>query len=347
MHSLFDIPALKQLWKTRRWGQPAWQTFERGLFVDLWDSYAAMHDSLPAPVREALAAEVPFEPLTCVQQAQSSDGTLKVLFETADGLKLESVLMAYNSPNKPARYSVCVSSQIGCPARCSFCATATMTYARNLRADEIIAQVVWFNRHLIKQGSRVHNVVFMGMGEPLLNYEAVKQALEGLLTQRYFQMGPRHISVSTVGILPGLEKLLADGLTVNLAVSLHAPNDSVRNQIVPINRAYPIADLMEVLDRWCETYNKDIFYEYVMLRGVNDQPEHARELGELLKNRRCRFNLIPYNPGPGLKELQPTEQEQIYLFADQLREAGLQVLIRHTFGQDIAAACGQLAVQSV
>lgn len=342
--SLLDLPALKTRWKAQRWGQPAWQAFEKNYFEQLASSYADLE--LPEPVRAALEADVPFFPLRLTGESAASDGTLKVLFETEDGLKLESVLMRYSGPGKKDRYTVCVSSQVGCPARCAFCATATMKWSRNLRSDEIVAQVLHFNRVLKARGARVNNVVFMGMGEPMLNYDAVKAALDLLLQQRKFQMGPRQITISTVGIVPGIERLLADGVKTCLAVSLHAPNDTLRTSIMPINKAYPLADLFAVLDRWTAQSSKDIFYEYVMLRGVNDQPEHIEQLAEWLKDRPCRFNLIPYNPGPGLQELAPTEREQIYAFAEGLRAHGLHVLIRHTFGQDIAAACGQLVVKA-
>ena len=342
--SLLDLPALKALWKQRRWGQPAWQAFEKGYFEELWPDYAAS-TGLPEPVRQALEAEVPFFPLQLAHESRASDGTLKLLFETHDGHLFETVLMCYRA-GKGERYTVCVSSQVGCPARCTFCATATMKWARNLRSDEILAQVIWCNRLLKSQGARVNNLVFMGMGEPLLNYEEIKSSLDTLLQQRKFGLGPRHITLSSVGIVPGIERLIADGVPVNLAISLHAPNDTLRSHIVPINKSYPLETLFASLDRWSQNSGKDIFYQYVMLKDVNDRPEHITELAGWLKNRPSRLNLIPYNPGPSLQELDPTERGQIFTFAEGLRAHGLHVLIRHTFGQDIAAACGQLVVQT-
>lgn len=341
--SLLD-PALKTLWKQRRWGQPAWLAFEKGFFETLWHDYDDA-DTLPEPVLEALKAEVPFTPIQPVHESLASDGTLKLLFESVDGHKFETVLMKYSAPNKPDRYTVCVSSQVGCPARCVFCSTATMKWSRNLRTDEILAQVMWCNRHLRARGARVNNLVFMGMGEPLLNYDNVKGALDMLLVQRKFGMGPRHITVSTVGIIPGIQQMIADKLTINLAVSLHAPSDQLRSQIIPINKSYPLPKLFAQLDEWTNITGKEVFYQYVMLKDRNDGPEQILGLADWLKDRPARLNLIPYNPGPSLEELDPTEREQIYAFAAGLREHDIHVLIRHTFGQDIAAACGQLVVR--
>lgn len=341
--SLLDIPALKILWKERRWGQPSWQAFEKAYFEDLCGSYAELHD-LPSQVVSALSNEVAFFPLQVSEEFLSTDGTLKLLFETHDGLKFETVLMRYSGAGKADRFTVCVSSQVGCPARCSFCATGTMKWSRNLSAEEILAQVVYFNRRLKASGARVNNVVFMGMGEPLLNYAEIKQALDTLLEQRKFGFGPRHITLSTVGIVPGIEQLMADQVSANLAVSLHAPNDELRSSLIPINRSYPLDSLFESLDRWTKQTGKEVFYQYVMLRNINDQPEHIAQLASLLKNRPARLNLIPYNPGPALHDLDATERKEIFAFAQKLREHGLHVLIRHTFGQDIAAACGQLVI---
>jgi 23S rRNA (adenine2503-C2)-methyltransferase len=343
VRSLLDLPALKALWKERRWGQPAWQAFEKAYFEDLCGSYAELN-TLPEQIVAELSQEWTFFPLEPSQEYLAEDGTLKLLFETHDGLKFETVLMRYNPPGKPDRFTVCVSSQIGCPARCAFCSTGTMKWSRNLKAEEILAQVVYFNRSLKASGARVNNIVFMGMGEPLLNYAEVKRALDTLLEQRKFNLGPRQISVSTVGIVPGIEQILADRLPTNLAVSLHAPNDSLRSSLIPINNSYPLATLFESLDRWTRQTGKDVFYQYVMLRDINDQPEHILQLASLLKDRPARINLIPYNPGPALQDLDATERAQIFGFARNLREHGLHVMIRHTFGQDIAAACGQLLV---
>jgi 23S rRNA (adenine2503-C2)-methyltransferase len=345
--SLLDLPALKALWKERRWGQPSWQAFEKAYFEQLACSYEEL-EAVPSQIVAALRKDVAFFPLEVSQEFLAEDGTLKLLFETHDGLKFETVLMRYSAEGKADRFTVCVSSQIGCPARCAFCSTGTMKWSRNLRAEEIVAQVVYFNRRLKSQGAngaRVNNIVFMGMGEPLLNYVEVKQALNMLLDQRKFNLGPRQISVSTVGIVPGIEQLLADQLPTNLAVSLHAPNDELRSRLIPINGSYPLATLFASLDRWTEQTGKAVFYQYVMLRGINDQPEHIQQLADWLKARPARLNLIPYNPGPALQDLDPTEREQIFDFAQRLRAHGLHVLIRHTFGQDIAAACGQLLVR--
>lgn len=344
MISLLDLPALKLLWKERRWGQPAWQAFEKAYFEDLAESFDAL--GLPDKVSEGLLAETEFFPLTPTQQALAGDGTLKLLFRTSDGLNFETVVMRYGGKGKPERFTVCVSSQVGCPARCGFCSTGTMKWSRNLTAAEIIAQVLWCNRYLRPQGARVNNIVFMGMGEPMLNYAEVKTALSTLLEQRKFNLGPRQITVSSVGIIPGIESLIADRLPVNLAISLHAPNDELRSRIMPINKSYPLPDLFAAIDKWQAVTGKEIFYQYVMLRGVNDSPEHIQQIAGWLKDRPGRLNLIPYNPGPSLQELDATEREQIYAFARGLREHGLHVLIRHTFGQDIAAACGQLVVQA-
>ena len=345
MLSLLDLDALEALWKERRWGLESWRRFEKGFFEELWEDYDRFCE-LPEALIGHLRDHVPLFPLRCVSQSEAADGTLKLLFETSEGLKLESVLMRYGGEGKPERYSVCVSSQVGCPARCAFCATGTMKWGRNLRSDEILAQVLWCNRWLKARGQRVQNLVFMGMGEPLLNCDQVFTAIKALLDQRKFSLGPRRITLSTVGIVPGLERLLASGLPIRLAVSLHAPTDTLRSYIVPINKSYPLDVLMPVLDRWTAAHDKQIVYEYVMLRDLNDGQQQAAELTRLLAGRRAYVNLIPYNPGPGQFELHPSPRERIYAFAERLRAGGIRTIVRHTFGRDIAAACGQLAVNS-
>ncbi|TAK05649.1 23S rRNA (adenine(2503)-C(2))-methyltransferase RlmN [Patescibacteria group bacterium] len=274
--------------------------------------------------------------------AQSKDGTIKVLFKLLDGKEIEAVMI----PNKEFR-TICVSSQVGCAMKCGFCATGTMGFKRNLTADEIVDQVLYFERLLKSrgEGEKVTNVVFMGMGEPLQNLEAVLPAVEQMNDEQGLGLGARRISISTCGIVPGILKLADYPLQINLAVSLHAPNDEVRSKIMPVNRAYPLEKLMAACKTYLEKTNRKLFIEYVMLRGINDTPELARELGELLRPfvPLVQVNLIPFHQT--FFSWKPTPRPEIERFQEAVMAEGVPCTIRHSAGVDIAAACGQLANQ--
>ena len=287
--------------------------------------------NLPAALRERLVAEVPLSTLSVRAEAKSDDGTVKTLFDTADGRPLEAVLMRY----RDGRRSVCVSSQSGCPLTCTFCATGQMTFGRNLSADEILDQALHFRRI-----EPIDHVVFMGMGEPTMNLDAVLGACE-----RLPDVGVTHrrTAISTVGWVPGIDRLAECEMPVALALSLHAPNDGLRSQLMPVNDRYPLAEVLAACERYRARRRRKVFVEYVMLDGVNDLPEHARQLAALLDPRIYKVNLIPYNPTGAYDGSSP---ERIESFRAILAEHRLAATVRLTRGRDIDAACGQLAASA-
>jgi 23S rRNA (adenine2503-C2)-methyltransferase len=289
-------------------------------------SYEQM-TNLPAALRERLADSVPLSSLVLDAEAKSDDGTVKALFRTDDGRPLEAVLMRY----RDGRRSVCLSSQSGCPLTCTFCATGQMKFGRNLSADEILDQALHFRR--IEQ---IDHAVFMGMGEPTMNLDAVLAAC-ALLPD--LGVTHRRTAISTVGWVPGIERLTECEMPLSLALSLHAPNDELRSRLMPVNERYPLADVLAACDRYLARRRR-VFVEYVMLDGVNDRAEHARQLAGLLDPRAYKVNLIPYNPTGAFDGSPP---ERIERFRAILAEAGLTATIRLTRGRDIEAACGQLA----
>ncbi len=284
--------------------------------------------NLPAALRARLTERVPLSTLAVASETTSQDGTVKTLFHTVDGRPIEAVLMRY----RDGRRSVCVSSQSGCPLTCSFCATGQMSYGRNLSADEILDQALHFRRR-----ERIDHVVFMGMGEPMMNLDAVLGACEGLPA---IGVTNRRTAVSTVGWVPGIERLSECEMPISLALSLHAPNDLLRSQLMPINDRYPLAEVLGACERYRARRRRKVFVEYVMLEGVNDRPQHARELAALLDPSQYKVNLIPYNPTGSYRGSSP---EQIERFRAVLAEQRVTATVRLTRGRDIAAACGQLA----
>jgi 23S rRNA (adenine2503-C2)-methyltransferase len=300
-----------------------WEWTARGA-----SSYAEM-TNLPASLREALEARVPFSSLKVAHEAHSKDGTLKVLFRTADGHPVEAVLMRY----RDGRRSVCLSSQSGCPLTCTFCATGRMRFRRNLTAGEILDQALHFRRI-----EPIDHAVFMGMGEPMLNLDAVHEA-----ARRLPDLGVTHrrSTVSTVGWLPGLRRFVDEvAEPIRLALSLHAPTDALRSELMPVNDRYPLEAVLAECRRYALLRGGKVFVEYVMLAGVNDAPEHAESLAALLDPKLFKVNLIPYNP-TGLYE--GSSRVAIGRFKNVLDRAHLPATVRLTRGRDIAAACGQLA----
>jgi 23S rRNA (adenine2503-C2)-methyltransferase len=308
-------------------------------------SFDQMSD-LAKSLREKLATTARIQGLEVISQQISADGTIKWLFNVGDGNAVESVFIPEDD-----RGTLCVSSQAGCAVGCRFCSTGHQGFSRNLSAGEIVAQL-WFAEHFLRQhlnrGDRViTNVVMMGMGEPLQNYNELIPALRVMLDDHGYGLSRRRLTVSTSGVVPMIDRLAQD-CPVALAVSLHAPNDELRDNLVPLNRKYPIAELLETCDRYLAHAPRDfITFEYCMLDGVNDQPEHARQLVELVRRHAtggvwCKFNLIPFNPFPasGLKR---SPAERVQAFAKILLDAGIVTTVRKTRGDDIDAACGQLA----
>ncbi len=302
-----------------------WEWLARGA-----GSYEEM-TNLPAPLRARLAESVPLSTLTVEAEAHSDDGTVKTLFHTDDGRPLEAVLMRF----RDGRRSVCVSSQSGCPLTCTFCATGAMQFGRNLSADEILDQALHFRRV-----EAIDHVVFMGMGEPTMNLDAVLCAIDSLPD---LGVSHRRTAISTVGWVPGIERIAECRMPIGLALSLHAANDELRSKLMPVNDRYPLAEVLAACERYRATRRRKVFVEYVMLDGVNDQAEHARELAALLDPRGYKVNLIPYNP-TGTYDGSPAER--IESFRAILAAGGLTATVRLTRGRDIDAACGQLAVSA-
>jgi len=284
--------------------------------------------NLPIALREALAGSVPLSTLSLGAEAKSDDGTVKALFHTDDGQAIEAVLMRY----RDGRRSVCLSSQSGCPLTCTFCATGQMKFGRNLNADEILDQALHFRR-----AEQIDHVVFMGMGEPMMNLDAVLAACE-LLPE--LGVTHRRTAISTVGWVPGIDRLADCEMPIGLALSLHAPNDGLRSQLMPVNDRYPLAEVLAACERYRANRRRRVFVEYVMLAGVNDRPEHARELAALLDPGAYKVNLIPYNP---TGTYDGSSAEEIERFRAVLTEHRLPATVRLTRGRDIDAACGQLA----
>ena len=321
--------------------------------------FSQMSD-LAKSLREKLAAHAVVQALPVIQQHMSADGTIKWLFDVGDGNAVEAVFIPeYSdagekqspSPASPLdRGTLCISSQAGCAVNCRFCSTGHQGFNRNLTTSEIVAQL-WFaehflRRHLQTEERVISNVVMMGMGEPLQNYGEVIPALKTMLDDHAYGLSRRRVTVSTSGVVSRIDKLAQD-CPVALAVSLHASNDALRDVLVPLNKKYPLAELMEACQRYLQYAPRDfITFEYVMLDGVNDQPHHARELIDLVrssgKGAWCKFNLIPFNPFPQ-SELKRSPQAAVQAFSKILNDAGIVTTVRKTRGDDIDAACGQLA----
>jgi 23S rRNA (adenine2503-C2)-methyltransferase len=303
-----------------------WQWVARGSA-----SYAAM-TNLPARLRTLLEEQVPFSTLEVEREAQARDGTIKALFRTADGRPVEAVLMRY----RDGRRSLCLSSQSGCPLTCTFCATGQMRFGRNLTASEILDQALHFRRQ-----DAVDHVVFMGMGEPMMNLDGVLGACDRLPD---LGVTPRRTAISTVGWIPGIERLSADPRPIRLALSLHAAEPALRSQLMPVNDRYPLADVLAACHDYYRRKRRKVFVEYVMLAGINDSHQQARALAETLDPRVYKVNLIPYNPTGSAYE--GSSPKSVDAFRAELERHGLSATVRLTRGRDIDAACGQLAARA-
>ena len=313
------------------WGEPAyragqvWEWAARGA-----GGYDAM-TNLPVALRARLAEHVAFSTLTVRDEARSSDGTVKALFHTADGRPVEAVLMRFGD----GRRSLCVSSQSGCPLTCTFCATGSMRFGRNLSASEILDQALHFRR-----SEAVDHLVFMGMGEPMMNLGAVLEACARLPAAG---IAHRRTAISTVGWIPGIERLTEEPMPVRLALSLHAADEALRSELMPVNDRYPLGDVLEACRDYHARTRRRVFVEYVMLAGVNDRHEQAVALAQALDPRAFKVNLIPYNPTGRFDGSSPAAIEA---FRAVLRSHGLTATVRVNRGRDIAAACGQLAASA-
>jgi 23S rRNA (adenine2503-C2)-methyltransferase len=301
---------------------------------------------LAKSLREKLRTAARIEALPVITRNESADGTIKWLFDVGDGNAVESVFIPEDD-----RGTLCVSSQAGCAVGCRFCSTGHQGFSRNLTTGEIVAQL-WFAERFLRQHLKtservISNVVMMGMGEPLQNYSALVPALRTMLDDHGYGLSRRRVTVSTSGVVPMMDRLGQD-CPVALAVSLHAPNDELRDNLVPLNRKYPLAELLDACNRYLEHAPRDfVTFEYCMLDGVNDQPEHARQLIDLVRHHAgrgvsCKLNLIPFNPFPQ-SGLTRSPNTRVVAFAKLLSDAGIVTTVRKTRGDDIDAACGQLA----
>ncbi len=306
--------------------------------------------TLSKELRAALAEKFSIEPLKIVNTHESSDNVVKLLLECDDGERIESVLI----PSR-GRITQCISSQAGCAFGCAFCASGMHGLIRNLSAAEIVAQVVSACRLLrsrssestpeVQSAPRPGNIVVMGMGEPFTNYENVLKALRILNDQRGINIGARHITVSTCGVVPGIEQFAREGVQFELSVSLHAPTDTLRNQIMPVNHRWPVSELLRACKQYTSNTGRIVTYEYTLISNFNDRPEHADALIKLLKNQHCKVNLIPLSPVAGFVG-QPPDHIQALRFLDKLHKARLNVTMRKSRGKDVNAACGQLRFKS-
>lgn len=309
----------------------------KSVYVDLIDNWDEC-TTLPLSLRERLQDECSLSIKSEAFDAKKGD-TIKTLITLEDGKQVETVLMRH----KDGRNTVCVSSQVGCPMRCTFCATGDLGFGRNLTVDEIILQVLFFARYLKSEGGktgRISNIVFMGMGEPFLNYDNVIEAIHILNDKDAFAIGARHISISTCGLVDKIKKFTKQPLQLNLAISLHAPNDELRSVLMPINKKFSLREVMGALDEYIEKRGRQVMFEYLMIDGINDKEIHAKQLAALMQSPLYMVNLIRYNPTGKYK---PSKAQSIKKFKNILMRAGVRVTQRQTFGGDINAACGQLA----
>jgi 23S rRNA (adenine2503-C2)-methyltransferase len=329
-----------RVWLVER-GQPAYRVRQiRGALAQ-GRRIGDLHE-VPAPLRAELAEAFRASSLEEVRRWDADGGaTTKRLYRMHDGYTVEAVLMRY-----PRRATLCISSQVGCPIKCPFCATGQGPFGRNLQDSEIVDQAIDATRTLRQEGRRLSHVVFMGMGEPLANLPAVLPAIRRLADPEWLGISPRRITVSTSGLVPRMDRLAESGLPVTLAISLHAARDQLRDELVPINRRYPLAQVLGAADRFVERIGRRVSYEWVLLSGVNDQSRDADELIALLRRRLAHVNLIPFNPVDDTPYHEPAPS-QVRYFANRLEAAGLGVTVRDTRGRDSEAACGQLRARAI
>jgi len=321
------------------------------IYQGLAISFDEMTD-LPKTFRNRLAQKVQLHSLTSTHEVVGHDGTIKTLFTLSDGKTIESTLMSYPTAKGGTRHTICLSTQVGCPIGCPFCATGQQGFERNLTPGEIIDQVLYFARRLQDQNdeadtesnkpaAHISNLVFMGMGEPLSNYDAVLQAIEMLNSPQGFGLGARNMVISTAGLIPQIKRLSQEKLQIGLAVSLHASDDALRNELVPINKKYPVGQLIAACREYCETSGRRISFEYALFEGINDSVNQARSLAKLLAGLNCHVNLIPSNLTDS-QGFRPPARGTILAFQKELARLGIACTLRQRRGLDIDAGCGQL-----
>lgn len=342
MKSLYDFnyDQMRELaedfgWKPFR-GHQIFQWLYRNRVFDIDEM-----TNLSKETREILHQNFYINPLQLIRKQVSHDGTTKFLFQTHDGALLESVMMVFDYGK-----SICVSSQVGCNMGCAFCASGLTKKKRNLTSGEMVAQVLYVQKELDKTQDRLSHIVVMGTGEPFDNYENLMNFLSTVNHDRGLGIGSRHITISTCGIVPRIYDFADEHTQYNLAISLHAPNDTLRDQLMPVNHAYPLKDLMQAIDYYCQENNRRLTFEYILLNGVNDFLEHAKQLAKLLKGYNAYVNLIPYN-SVDEKGFKSVSHEEAMVFYDYLMKQNVRCTIRKEHGNDIDAACGQLRIKEI
>jgi 23S rRNA (adenine2503-C2)-methyltransferase len=341
--SFFDL-ALADLQATlESWGEPVYRARQiwQAVYRDLAASPAAI-STLPKPLREKLSAAFTFNSLTPAAEIKSSDGqTRKYLFKLPDGKAIEAVLMGYEK-----RRTTCISTQAGCAMGCVFCATGQMGFQRHLSAGEIVQQVLWFARELKARDDRLTNIVVMGMGEPFHNYEGTLRAVDVLTDPEGFNFGARRITLSTVGLVPMIERFALEKRQVNLAISLHAATDDLRAELLPINKKYPLAEVFRAARAYYAATHRRVTFEWALIASKNDSPEQALALAKLAAGLPCHVNVIPLNPTRGYAG-QASTRERVARFKSLLEEHGIPCTVRVRRGIDVDAGCGQLAIKRV
>lgn len=342
MQSLYDFTyeQMRDLAESFGWKKFRGHQIFQWLYRERVTDFDAM-TNLSKDTREILKAHYSIDPLRLVRKQVSHDGTTKFLFATEDGSLLESVMMVFDYGK-----SVCVSSQVGCNMGCAFCASGITKKKRDLTSGEMVAQVLKIQRELDKTNDRLSHIVVMGTGEPFDNYENLMTFLETVNHDRGLGIGSRHITVSTCGIVPRIYDFSKAHTQYNLAISLHAPNQALRQELMPVSKAYPLDELMEAIRFYGQENNRRLTFEYILLKGVNDQPEHARQLAKLLKGLNAYVNLIPYN-SVDEKQFKSVKHDEAMVFYDLLMKNHVRATIRKEHGQDIDAACGQLRINEL
>ena len=345
-------------------------TLSKDLRQDLEDKFCVLPFTVDTIVEDDKTTKIGFKTadghiIEAVIMYHRSNRSLKVeshqvkgqktdLIDDADLPDLTDFIDLTDWERKLNRITLCVSSQVGCPMNCLFCVTWKLGIKRNLSREEIVGQILYANTYIKQHFGKkedgtlngVRNVVFMGMGEPLLNYDNVKKSIEIMLSQQWLSLGRRHITISTAGIIPGIQKLIEDEIPVKLAISLHAPNQELRNKLMPVAKAYPLDELMKTIDDYVAATDNRIFYEYIMIKNITDTPALAKELAQLLRGRLAHVNLIPYNQNPAI-DLEESEQKQMRGFKKILEDAGITVTLRASMGRDAKGACGQLGYEKI
>ncbi|WP_119071794.1 23S rRNA (adenine(2503)-C(2))-methyltransferase RlmN [Aggregatilinea lenta] len=342
--SIYDLSLAELTHALAGWGEPAFRARQvwEWLYQHKVDRFEAMAN-VPRALRDRLDAAYSVGTLLLVAEIKSSDGhTVKRLLELPDGQMIESVLMEYDGNRRTA----CISTQAGCAMGCVFCATGQMGFSRHLTPGEIVEQAVVFARQLEAAGERLSNVVLMGMGEPLHNYDATLEAIARLNDEAGLNIGQRHITLSTVGLVPAIRRFADENLQIGLAISLHAATDEERGKLLPINRRWPLADLMDAIRYYIDTTGRRVTFEWALIAGENDTAEQADRLGQLVRGLKCHVNLIPLNPTESYAG-QPPDPARIEAFQQRLHDYGVNSTVRVRRGIDIHAGCGQLKADVV